>query len=143
MKSLSDSKKVSVSLEDQTAVERCIDKLFNDIAFENGCLFLKTYNGQALPENFSDKTEFETSQNEILINSEFPKKRITAAFALEFFNRFNKRLSGIYSEKICSVMSEDNGCWTLRFHIVRNNETLWISEDIENFSQPVMYTIFD
>lgn len=143
MKALLESKKGSVYLGNQTGIEQCIDKLFTDVVFENDCLFMKMYNGQAAPEFFSDMTEFEASQNEILINSEFSKERITAAFALEFFDRFNKRLPDICSKKICSVMSEDNGRWTFRFHIVREDEPLWVSEDIEGYSQPVMYAVFD
>lgn len=137
-----ESDKNSFFLEDKRTVEQRIDRLVKDLVYEKGCLFMKTYNGQADPENFSDKTEFEASQNEILINSEFPKKRVAAEFALEFFKLFNEWLAEKYYGKICSVLSEDDGRWTFRFHIVRDNEPMWISGDIEKFSQPVLYTIF-
>lgn len=143
MKVLLDNGENPVSAEAESALEQCLDKLFPDIAFENGCLFMRTYNGESDPGNFSDKTEFEASQNEILINSEFPEKDISANFAFRFFNNFNERLPYKNCGKICSILSEDDGRWTFRFHIVREGEPLWISGDIENFSQPVLYGIFD
>lgn len=120
-----------------------IDELINDVVFENGCLFMKTKNGcDANIENFRNKTEFEAWNNEILINSEFPESRITAAFALGFFEEFGARLMMICPERMCSIMSEDNGRYTYRFHIVRKGEPLWISEDLEKYAQPIMYKIF-
>lgn len=131
----------TVSAEDTAEIEHCIDRLFEDIAFEGGCLFMKTYNGQAVPENWTDKVEFEAWHNEILINSEFPERQITPSFALEFYKRFGARLIMACPERMCSVMSEDDGLWTFRFHIVREGEPLWISEDLEKFSQPILYEI--
>lgn len=129
------------SIEELTATEKRIDKLFGDLRFENGCLFLASYNGKANARNVTDKIEFEAFHNEILINCEFPKKRITPAFAMQFFAQFNTRLQEECSEKLCAVMYEDNGRWTYRFHIVREGEPLWISEDLEIFMQPVLYDI--
>lgn len=131
-----------VTSADRTELEHCIDRLFRDIAFENGCLFMKTHNGRAVLNDGADKVGSEGWHNEILINSEFPEKHITAAFALEFFELFCERLKVFCPEKMCSIMSEDEGYWTFRFHIVREGEPLWISEDIEQFSQPVLYDIF-
>lgn len=132
-----------LALSDLTATEKRVEKLFKDLKFETGCLFLAAHNGSGNSENVTDKVEFEAWHNEILINSEFPKKKITPAFAMQFFAQFNARLHAEYSEKICAVMSEDNGRWTYRFHIVREGEPLWISEDLEKFSQPIMYDIFE
>ncbi len=139
------SGKGAVSSADREDIESVIDGLFSDVAYEGGCLFMKTYNGRALPHNIDndmDKVEFEAWHNEILINSEFGEGRVTAAFALEFFTRFNERLAAVCPRKICSVMSEDDGRRTYRFHIVREGEPLWISEDLERFSRPVLYEIF-
>lgn len=130
------------SSDDREDIGRVIDKLAADVSYESGCLFMKTYNGRALPDDCMDKVEFEAWHNEILINSEFSKGRVTAAFALEFFKRFNERLAEMCSQKMCSVMSEDDGRWTFRFHIVREGEPLWISEDLERFSQPILYELF-
>lgn len=130
-----------LSPADLTAAEKHIEKLFSDVRSENGCLFLASHNGRANPENITDKVEFEAWHNEILINREFPKRSITPAFAMRFFDLFNARLRE-YGERICAVMSEDDGRWTYRFHIVREGEPLWISEDLEKFSQPIMYDIF-
>lgn len=131
-----------LSPADLTAAEKRVEKLFRDLRYENGCLFLATHNGKANSENVSDKVEFEAWHNEVLINSEFPKKKITPAFAVQFFAQFNARLRSEYGERICAIMSEDDGWWTYRFHIVRAGEPLWISEDLEKFSQPIMYDIF-
>lgn len=130
-----------LSPDSLAAAEKRTEKLFKDVRFENGCLFLASHNGRANPENITDKVGFEAWHNEILINAEFPKRRITPAFALRFFDRFNARLRE-YGEKICAIMSEDDGRWTYRFHIVREGEPLWISEDLERFGQPMMYEIF-
>lgn len=123
-------------------IDSRLEKLFGDLRFENGCLFLSTYNGVASAENVADKAEFEAWHNEILINSEFPTMKITPAFAMRFFARFNERLRSEYGERICAVMSEDEGRWTYRFHIVREGEPLWISEDLEKFAQPIVYDIY-
>lgn len=131
-----------ISPSDFAATEKRIEKLFKDLKFENGCLFLATHNGKANSESVSDKTEFETWHNEILINSLFPKKKISPAFAMQFFAQFNANLQENFNEKICAIMSEDDGRWTYRFHIVREGEPLWISEDLEKFAQPIMYDVF-
>ncbi len=139
------SGKSAVSSADREDIESVTDRLFSDVVYESGCLFMRTDNGKALPHNLDndmDKVEFEAWHNEILINSEFGEGRVTAAFAMEFFTRFNERLAAVCPRKICSVMSEDDGRWTYRFHIVREGEPLWISEDLGKFSQPVLYEIF-
>ncbi len=142
MSALLKSEKGAVSSADREDIGRVIDNLAADVVYESGCLFMRTYNGRALPRDDIDKVEFEAWHNEILINSEFVEGRVTAAFALEFFTRFNERLAAVCPRKICSVMSEDDGRWTYRFHIVREGEPLWISEDLERLSQPVLYEIF-
>lgn len=131
-----------LSPSDLALTEKRLEKLFGDLKFENGCLFLATHNGKASSENVTDKTDFEAGHNEILINSLFPKKKITPAFAMQFFAQFNAKLQEDFNETICAIMSEDDGRWTYRFHIVRDGEPLWISEDLEMFSQPIMYDIF-
>lgn len=149
MKTLLESDKSGVSAKDLMLTEKRVEKLFKDMAFENGCLFLKTHNGKASSversstrENVSDKVEFEARHNEVLINSEFPKRSITPTFAMQFFAQFNARLQSEYSERICAIVSEDDERWSYRFHIVREGEPLWISEDLEKFAQPIMYDIF-
>lgn len=136
------SGKGAVSSADREDIESVIDRLFSDVVYESGCLFMRTYNGKALPRDGMDKVEFEAWHNEILINSEFGEGRVTAAFAMEFFMCFNERLAAVCPQKMCSIMSEDEGRWTFRFHIVREGEPLWISEDLEKFSQPILYEIF-
>lgn len=130
-------------------VDKQLDKLFKDLRYENGCLFLSTHNGKADASNVSDRVGFEACFNEILINRLFPKKKVTASLALTFYSMFITRLSGEYPQKFCTILSEDNGRWTFRFHIVRERvdetstlEPLWISEDLEKFAQPIMYDIF-
>lgn len=119
-----------------------IAKLFKDLKFENGCLFLSTHNGKAQASDVRNRVGFEACHNEILINRLFPKKNVTLALAMLFHSMFITRLAAEYPYKFCAVLSEDIGRWTFRFHIVREGESLWISEDIEKFSQPVMYDIF-
>lgn len=131
-----------LSPSDFALTEKRIEKLFGDLRHENGCLFLATHNGEASSENVTDKTDFEAGHNEILLNSLFPKKKITPAFAAQFFAQFNARLQFEHDEKFCAIMSEDDGRWTYRFHIVREGEPLWINEDLERFSQPIMYDVF-
>ena len=123
-------------------IDKQLDKLFKDLKFENGCLFMSTHNGKADASNVCDRVGFEACYNEILINRLFPKKNVTSALAMLFHSMFITRLAGEYPYKFCAVLSEDNGRWTFRFHIVREGEPLWISEDIEKFSQPVMYDVF-
>lgn len=122
--------------------DKQIDKLFRELKFENGCLFLSMHNGKADASNVPDRVEFEAWHNEILINRLFPKKKVTASLALTFYSMFITRLSGDYPQKFCTILSEDNGHWTFRFHIVRDGASLWLSEDLEKFDQPIMYDIF-
>lgn len=124
-------------------VDKQLDKLFKDLKFENGRLFLSTHNGRADASEVYDRVGFEACYNEILINRLFPKKNVTSALAVLFHSMFITRLAQEYPYKFCAVLSEDNGRWTFRFHIVREGEPLWISEDIEKFSQPVLYDIID
>lgn len=142
------------SISDFLETEKRIERFFKELKFENGCLFLAEHNGKADAANVTDKVEFEAWHNEIFINAEFPKRKITTAFAMQFFAQFNARLQTFRSSseelgcEICAIMSEDNGQWTYRFHIVRKRaneastlEPLWISEDLEKFSQPIMYEL--
>lgn len=122
--------------------DKQIDKLFRELKFENECLFLSMHNGKADASNVSDRVGFEACYNEILINSLFPKKKVTVSLAATFYSMFITRFSGEYLQKFCAILSEDNGRWTYRFHIVREGEPLWISEDLEKFAQPIMYDIF-
>ena len=135
-----------LALSDYAATEKRIDKLFRDLVFENDCLYLKTHNGAASAGNVTDRTGFEADRNEILINSLFPKKKLMPAFAMQFFTQWNVRLAAEFKGKFCAVMSEDDGRWTYRFHIVREGEPFWISdnsEDLEKFAQPILYDIFE
>lgn len=134
-----------LSASDFIATEKRIEKIFSDLKFENGCLFLATHNSELNAENVTDKTDFEASRNEILINSLFRKRNISPAFAMQFFAQFNAKLfekmQSEFDEKICAIMSEDDGRWTYRFHLVRE-DGLWISEDLEKFSQPILFDVF-
>lgn len=123
-------------------VDKQLDKLFKDLRYENECLFLSTHNGPADPSVAWDKTRFEADCNEILINRLFPKKNVTAAFAVTFHSFFIDRLAFEYPYKFCAILSEDNGWWTFRFHIVRKDEKPWLGGDLEKFAQPVMYDVF-
>ena len=102
------------------------------------------YDDNKFKKYVSDIIGFEASQNEVNINSEFKRKNISGAIAFYFFSSFNCKLEELYPEnKYCSILSLNNrNCWTYRFHIVRNGYELWINEDIESYSDPVMYEIF-
>lgn len=70
--------------------------MFNYVAFENDCLFMRTKNG---------------------------------CVCFGILGEFSARLMMIFSEGICSIMSEDNGSFTYYFHIVRKVKLLRISDN--------------
>lgn len=43
--------------------------------------------------------------------------------------------------KFCLISSCDDDNVTIRFHKIRNEEPLWLSDDLEQYDQPVGYII--
>lgn len=91
----------------------------------------------------TDETGLEACQNEINLNIEMSMDLISVDVALCFFNTFNRKLKEKYNCVFCSILSiDDNEGWIFRFHRIRENKAIWISNDLDAYSNPVLYEVF-
>ncbi|MDF9825369.1 hypothetical protein M2475_001824 [Breznakia sp. PF5-3] len=130
-----------------------LKKLFNP-RFENiyGCIVFKNQNINLSIDDFNrllkiynDKTGFEANNNEIRVN-DYIENDITVDESLEIalllIDNWSLKLKKIdMKSEFCFIISCEPPYTTLRFHKVREDEALWISEELEKFDQPIGYTI--
>lgn len=117
------------------------------------CLIISKKSVEELETNFSkaikinfDKTGYEASQNETYINQYIVNKDITiypilqiATIIIDVWNHQLKAIDN--SAKICFIIGCDNKNIVLRFHKVRDSETMWLGDDIEKFEDAIGYII--
>lgn len=125
-------------------------KLYDCIIFSNSSINYESEEefNDIINRMYGDKTGFESSNTETLINSFIKDDELTVSdilpVALTVINNWINVLKRLEPNcKFCFILSCDceMSYVTLRFHKVRNNEQFWISDDIENFQQPVGYVI--
>jgi hypothetical protein len=100
-------------------------------------------------EKYTDKTGFEGSINDTLVNfylnnSEELAVEVILKVALTVLRVWAKSLKAMESKsRFCLIVSCDceNNFVVIRFHKVRDGERLWIGDNIESFNQPVGYMI--
>jgi len=98
--------------------------------------------------SYTDKTGYEASCTEILINHYIDNESIETdeliTITLLLIETLSEKLKLMSRNKdFCFIFSVDNDYKyvTLRFHKVRCNEPLWVSMDLEDYVQPIAYII--
>jgi len=109
-----------------------------------GCVIINI-NNQVKPEkiNFEavlqwaqDRTGYEASSNEIRLNDylDFPDALValkTAEIIMQIWE--NKLLLEYPQHSFCMILSITEGYATLRFHQIRENERMWLRDDLEEY----------
>lgn len=95
----------------------------------------------------TDKTGFECSINEIKLLNNFENKKFNLSSEQQFV------LGGIVMKNLitkknfpvpCVVyFTYDDGQLSMRFHKFRSNDGLWISDNLEDYEEPVGYYFID
>ena len=120
-------------------------KIYDCIFFENQKINLSIDEFNKLLKIHDDKTGFEASYNEVRIN-DYIENEISVneslLIVLLLIDIWGLKLKSLNPKsKFCFIVSCEPPYTTLRFHKVRSDEILWISEDLEKFDQPIGYTI--
>lgn len=93
-----------------------------------------------------DRTVYEASVNELRVNDYIngDKYDFNNILALGFtiLDSWENRLKKEYPDRqFCLIIGSIDGNVTLRFHQVSENESKWLSEDLEGFQDAVAYRI--
>ena len=120
----------------------------------NGCLIVDNedeissniINFQRIINAFGDRTGYEASCNEfrvndILLGDDNDLNNILILSENIINNWCFKFKVNYPDKKFCIILSVDENNVTIRFHQIWEDESLWIKENIETYSQPIGYTI--
>lgn len=90
-----------------------------------------------------DWTGYEASCNEIRVTDYLDIKKKNMSNIFEILNYLKKELLNMYPNRnFCIIISIDESDITVRFHTYREEEGMWISEDLESYDNPILYEIF-
>ncbi len=88
-------------------------------------------------QNFYDMTDLEMFYNELII----PLKLIKKSSIIAIMNTFKNELLRKYPNiKFCVIIYWDDK-FVLRFHRYRETEGIWLSENLEECNNPIMYDV--
>lgn len=79
-----------------------------------------------------DKTGYEISCNEIRINK-LSKNQI-----ISFLIEFDRTITAKFSRKVVIYIQDLEECMELRFHSFREDEKLWLSENLDGYDIPIL-----
>jgi len=103
----------------------------------------KNINYERILKFYGDWTGYEVSCNEIRITDYISFKQKEFYMIPHILEYLKLGLSKKYgTRKFCIIISIDNDHVILRFHSYRENEGLWISEDLEGYEEPIIYEVF-
>jgi hypothetical protein len=129
-----------------------LDQLFN-IKIQNifDCILIMDDEGIDLSEDqffeviemYGDKTGYEASNNELRIIDYIDNRDLSKENQYLIGKSFIINLSTRISKKTVFYFSFDDDILTIRFHIFRETDGLWISDDLEKFEEATGYFIFD
>lgn len=114
-------------------------KCINDCILYNECGVLEEnkINWEYVLRINGDLTGYEVSQNEILISDTIFNKNSMTLFLSELKFQFHNKFP---NKKFCFIISyNDKGI--LRFHTYRISEGIWLSTDLEKYSEAVLYDL--
>ena len=128
------------------------DLFFQNFVTVADCVIISNQSQQLLTKQFDnalkmylDKTGYEAGNTEIRIN-DFLENPISVLDAIELaflviecwaFQLINRDIRS----KTCFILSCDGDYVTLRFHITRENENMWLMDSLEDYKEPVGYII--
>lgn len=91
-----------------------------------------------------DKTGYEASNNEMRINDFVDGNSIdfkdVLALGFNILDFWSNRLKKEYPDnRFCFIISCESEFVTLRFHQIRENESRWISDDLERYEDAIAF----
>lgn len=135
--------KAMINIEDLLMVSNpLLKEIHNCIVIDNAN---KLSESEIKFENINgDRTGFEASENEVLLNSFIFKqhKNCNEVLKLGLFivELWVNKLRNIYPERcFIVILSSCDGNVFLRFHQKRNDEISWLSDDIEGYQDAVAF----
>jgi hypothetical protein len=88
---------------------------------------------------YGDWTGFEVGCNEVFLSYDL----LGIEDIISMLKKLKTRLLKKYKErKFCIIVSLENQNIILRFHTYRENEGMWITEDINSYDNPILYDVF-
>ena len=91
-------------------------------------------NFNKLLEMYGDKTGYEVSCNEIRIEKEL----ISKSHFFFLVNELDRELEEKFSRKVVIYIQELEDSFDLRFHSLRENEKKWLSENLDEYDNPII-----
>ncbi|MDO4504233.1 MAG: hypothetical protein Q4B84_03740 [Clostridia bacterium] len=88
----------------------------------------------AINKIYGDRTGYEIACNEIRIDI----KNFSTAQIIPFLTDISAEFVKIYNKKIVLYMQCLNDCFELRFHTFREDESLWLNEDLNVYDIPII-----
>lgn len=96
---------------------------------------------------YGDKTGYEAANNEIRVVDYFAnegslteeRQYMLGQIIIEILS--DKIMTKFEVDNICFILSFNEGILTLRFHVFRESEGVWIETDLETFEEPTEYII--
>lgn len=102
----------------------------------NSEIKLENVNFKRILSMFRDRTGYEASCNEIRINDYIDYSDEIAVLQLSkiIMDTWKYKLKTKYPQyKFCIIISFSNGYVTMRFHVVRENESSWLKADLDEY----------
>lgn len=83
---------------------------------------------------YGDRTGYEVACNEI----RFEKEILSKSQILSFLVELDMELATKFARKVAIYIEEIDDVLELRFHSLRENEPLWLSDDLNSYDTPII-----
>lgn len=83
---------------------------------------------------YGDRTGYEVACNEIRLDKEILSKSQIPSFLIELDREFITK----FSKKVVIYIQELDDVLELRFHFLRENEKLWLSDNLNGYDNPIV-----
>ncbi len=133
------------SFNDKIDMKKLSDRICSNTKYVNDCILyneneslsIKNINWKWVIQINGDYTGYEVNCNEIIL----PDEIFSVKNLLQFLDELKKHFKNKYPNKnICFIFSyADKGF--LRFHTYRAGEGLWLSSELDNYEDPVLYEL--
>ncbi|AUG56727.1 hypothetical protein [Acetivibrio saccincola] len=144
-------KKNALNMRNDNKIPQFCDYILSKTKIIKNCIIFdekndleeKNINFEKILKFCGDWTGYEVACNEIRITDYISFKQEEFYMVSRILNYLKLGLSKMYcTRKFCIIISIDNNHVVLRFHTYRENEGLWIKEDLEGYENPIIYEVF-
>ena len=134
---------MGIGLEDRdNCITESVKKIVSGSRIVHDCLVYdkeneideNKINFNKLFKMYGDKTGYEVSCNEIRIEKEL----ISKSHFFFLINELDRELEEKFSRKVVIYIQELEDSFDLRFHSLRENEKKWLSENLDEYDNPII-----